>query len=173
MGSDDFERDLRDLNRRVGGAHSDRILLTDEHLRLELYRIAHGSLPVEELIAVMLADPDIVMADAALVELIDHAAAEQSGAAFGEWSSAVLDAGVERRAFPSKRIHEWRLLILLDDPSSDRLADLIAASDWSQRSAAERTSERTVLEALAEHGRTKRTRSLAQERLGSLGGRST
>lgn len=173
MDSDDFEQDLCELNHRFGGTHSDRDLLTDEHLRLDLYRRARGGLRVEQLTDLILADPDVVMADAALVELIDHAAAEQSGVAFGAWSSAVLDAAVERRAFPSKRIYEWRLLYSLDDPSSDRLADLIAASDWAQRNAAERTTQGTVLEALAEHGRTKRTRSLAGERLRASGGRGT
>jgi hypothetical protein len=170
MGSSDFDRDLRDLNQRDGGKHSDRNVLADEHLRLELYRAARGSLPIEELAALILADPDFVMADAALVELIDSAAAEQPGAAFSEWSSAVLDAGVERRAFPTKRIHEWRLLISLDDQPGDALADLVDGSDWLQRIAAGRTNQRTVLEALAEHGRTKRIRALAGERLKSPDG---
>jgi hypothetical protein len=171
MGSDDFERDVCELNRRFGGKRPDRDVLADEHLRLDLYRIARGGFPAEELVALMLADPDIGMADAALVELIDDVATQQPGAAFGGWSSAVLDAGVERRAFPSKRIHEWRLLISVNELPSDGLADLIAGSDWVQRGAVERTSERSVLEALAEHGRTKRTKSLAGERLRSLRGR--
>ncbi len=161
MGGGDFERDLRDLNRRFGGKNSDRNTLADEHLRLELYRIARGSLPVEELATLMLTDPDIVMAGAALVELIDDAAARVEGTEFSEWSSVVLNCGVERTAFPCKRIHEWRLLISLDDLLDDGLDDLIAGSDWLQRIAVARTSKRTVLEALSEHGRTKRTRSLA------------
>lgn len=172
MGSGEFDQGLRDLNRRYGGKHSDRNILADEHLRLELYRAAQGSLPVGKLAALILADPEFVMADAALVELIDYAAAEQAGAAFSEWSSVVLDAGVDRRAFPRKRIHEWRLLISLDDQPAEGLADLVEGSDWLQRNAAGRTNQRTVLEALAEHGRTRRIRSLAGERLKSPGGRS-
>lgn len=146
-------------------------LAHDEHLRfarhLEALALVDGE-GEAELVAAVLRDPDPVMAESAVARHLDRRAAElvsSSGQRFEDWVRAMA-AEVNGRAFLDRRLGEWALLrsIAVGGPWSPE--EVIAASDWFQRKAAETVASPEVLSVLADKGRTRRVRAAAGRRLG-------
>lgn len=148
-----------------------------EHRRYAAYLAALETVAREDeadLVADVLRDEDAVMAQSAVVRHLDRRAALLlTDARFSSWAAAVAPA-IAGRDFLTRRLAEWTLLrtIALDGPNEPWAADeLTAASDWCQRTA---TSTRAVaspraLALLADHGRTRRVRAAAADRLRHLG----
>ncbi|SMQ17072.1 hypothetical protein SAMN06272771_3454 [Streptomyces sp. Ag82_O1-12] len=120
------------------------------------------------LVAGVLADPDRVMAGAAVVRHLDRRAAELFATPlWEEWAEAIARV-MTGHAFPVRRLQEWSLLraVVLGLPW--HRDDLLGASDWLQlKAAAGRNPE--ALQVLAESGRTKRIRNAARTGLGRRG----
>ncbi|MEU7718324.1 hypothetical protein [Streptomyces tibetensis] len=114
-----------------------------------------------ELVAGVLADPDPVMAGAAVVRHLDRRAEELCPTpVWEEWARAMARV-VGDRPFLVRRLREWALYraVTLGLPWDED--DLLASSDWLQlRTAAGSSPE--ALAVLAERGRTKRIRGTAR-----------
>ncbi|MFD9516665.1 hypothetical protein [Streptomyces sp. NPDC059979] len=118
-----------------------------------------------EAVAAVLRDPDPVMAESAVVTHLDRRAARLlADEGFPAWARAMA-AVLDGRAFPERRLREWILLkaITRDEPWS--AAELTAASDWCQRTAAQSLNSYEALSLLATDARTRRVRNAAAERL--------
>ncbi|GAA3453232.1 hypothetical protein [Dactylosporangium matsuzakiense] len=121
------------------------------------------------LVAALLAEPERLMAESVLVELVDRRGeALHSAAAFGAWAQPVLDM-VGADGFVGRRVHEWSLFKALQSGGGPVSRDqLAAASNWLQRKVAEEAGSAAVLAVLGEVGRTKRLRNVAKTRAGRL-----
>ncbi|MFB6845949.1 hypothetical protein ACFCXS_13940 [Streptomyces sp. NPDC056373] len=112
-------------------------------------------------VAEVLADPDPVMAGAAVVRHLDRRAEELwPTPGWEQWAEAMARV-VGDRPFPARRLREWALFraVALGLPWDQD--DLLASSDWLQlRTASGRSPE--ALHVLAERGRTKRIRGTAR-----------
>ncbi|MEU3930700.1 hypothetical protein AB0E85_01360 [Streptomyces sp. NPDC029044] len=114
-----------------------------------------------ELVGGVLADPDRVMAEAAVVRHLDRRAAQLwPEPAWEEWAAAVGRV-VTGRPFLVRRLQEWSLFRALALRLPWRTEDLLASSDWLQLKAAAGPSP-CALDVLAESGRTKRIRNAAR-----------
>ncbi|MGW7439270.1 hypothetical protein [Streptomyces sp. NPDC054849] len=140
-----------------------------EHWRygrhLEFLALAMGESAEAEAVAAVLRDPDPVMAESAVVTHLDRRAARLlADEGFPAWACAMA-AELDGRAFPERRLREWILLkaITRDEPWS--AAELTAASDWCQRTAAQSLHSYEALSLLAGDARTRRVRNAAAERL--------
>lgn len=140
-----------------------------EHWRyerhLEALALARGESAEAEAVAAVLRDPDPVMAESAVVTHLNRRAAlllDDEG--FPGWARA-MTAALDGRVFPERRLREWTLLkaVTRDEPWS--AAELIAASDWCQRTAAQTLASSEALSLLATSARTRRVRNAAAERL--------
>ncbi|MFJ4539267.1 hypothetical protein ACIP39_25380 [Streptomyces tibetensis] len=120
-----------------------------------------------EVVARVLADPDPVMAGAAVVRHLDRRAEELCREpVWEEWAEAMARV-VGDRPFLVRRLREWALFRAVDLGLSWDQDDLIASSDWLQlRTAAGANPE--ALAVLAERGRTKRIRRTARNGLTRL-----
>lgn len=125
-----------------------------------------GSAEAEaEVVAEVLRDPDPVMAESAVVTHLNRRAARlPAGQEFAAWAQA-MTAVLAGRAFPERRLREWSLLKAVTRGASWSAADLTAASDWCQRTAAHSLDSAEALTLLAAEGRTRRVRNAAAERL--------
>ncbi|MEU6685272.1 hypothetical protein [Streptomyces sp. NPDC046832] len=120
-----------------------------------------------ELVGCVLADPDQVMAQAAVVRHVDRRAAELwPEPVWQEWAAAMARV-VAGRPFLVRRLEEWSLFRCVALRLPWRRDDLLAASDWLQLKAAAGANAE-VLVVLAERGRTKRIRSTARAGLTGL-----
>lgn len=116
-----------------------------------------------DLVAAVLRDQDMTMADSAVCRHLDRRAADLlTGPAFTAWARTMTEVFADRD-FLTLRLREWTLLrtIALGRPWTAE--DLTSASDWFQRTA---TTMRFVvspeaLSLLAERGRTRRVRNAA------------
>ncbi|MEU0817742.1 hypothetical protein [Streptomyces mirabilis] len=116
-----------------------------------------------DLVASVLRDQDMTMADSAVCRHLDRRAADLlTGPAFMAWARTMTEVFADRD-FLTLRLREWTLLrtIALGKPWAAE--DLTSASDWFQRTA---TTMRLVvspeaLSLLAERGRTRRVRNAA------------
>ncbi|MEU9715097.1 hypothetical protein [Streptomyces sp. NPDC047976] len=141
-----------------------------EHRRYAGYlRALEGVAEADEagLLATVLRDDDAVMAESAVNHHLERRAAEQlTGSRFPAWA-AMMAAVIGDRAFLARRLREWTLLrsIVLDEPWTDE--ELLAASDWFQRTAAaaQLVTSPAALSLLAAHGRTRRVRNAASRRI--------
>ena len=140
----------------------------EEHLRFGRYlQELADVLPEDEagLVELVLRDPDRTMAQSAVVRQLDRRAAQLlADATFPDWRRAMSTVIVDRE-FLVHRLREWTLLrsIAIDD--SWRPDDLVAASDWFQRTAAQMLTSPAALRLLADEGRTRRVRAAANRRL--------
>ncbi len=161
MNNDSFRAGLRNLSSLQSPGIDE--LLDDGHARLELYRSTLPAAELDRWLGVVLLDPDVAMATAVLVELVDAKADGLEADAFERWAAELLPS-LSDRPFVRSRIAEWLVLDRLGtgDEATDQL---LAASDWLQRKAADRVGSRRVLEQLVEKGRTKRVRRPAAIRL--------
>ncbi|MFF1556494.1 hypothetical protein [Streptomyces sp. NPDC058279] len=126
---------------------------------------ASGEAAEAAAVAVVLRDPDPVMAESAVVTHLDRRAVRLlADAGFPAWARA-METALHGRPFASRRLREWTLLkaIGADEPWS--AADLTAASDWCQRTAAQTVSSYEALGVLAASARTQRVRAVAARRL--------
>lgn len=143
-------------------------LLLDEHLRYRFYLDALAqadSVAEAEFISLVLADPDKVMAEAAVVNQVDRRAAEfDSAASFTAWVTQILDRAA---GFPflERRVREWEIYRRLSDGDTVGVDVLRDSSDWLQRKLAVDATSNAVLRSLAEFGRTKRVRNVARSRV--------
>ncbi|UAB93193.1 hypothetical protein Dvina_33555 [Dactylosporangium vinaceum] len=120
------------------------------------------------LVAALLAEPERLMAESVLVELVDRRGETlDSAAAFGAWAQPVLDM-VGADGFVGRRVHEWSLFKALQSGGPVDRGQLAAASNWLQRKVAEEAGSAAVLAVLGEVGRTKRLRNVAKTRAGRL-----
>ncbi|MCY0943141.1 hypothetical protein [Streptomyces antarcticus] len=116
-------------------------------------------------VAAVLRDPDPVMAESAVVTHLDRRAVRLlADEAFPVWAHA-LGAALAGRAFPERRLREWTLLRAVDGGGPWSAAELTAASDWCQRTAAQSVTSYEALTLLAADARTRRVRNAAAQRL--------
>ncbi|MFJ3876688.1 hypothetical protein ACIPW5_04430 [Streptomyces sp. NPDC090077] len=144
-----------------------------EHRRYARYLRALegvGEAEEAELVAAVLRDEDAVMAESAVNRHLERRAAELlTGPRFPAWA-AMMAPVIGDRAFLARRLREWTLLrsVALGEPWTGE--ELLAASDWFQRTAAaaEVVTSPAALGLLAEHGRTRRVRNAAGRRQGPV-----
>ncbi|MEU9300912.1 hypothetical protein [Streptomyces sp. NPDC048269] len=140
-----------------------------EHWRygrhLEFLAVAPGESAEAEAVAAVLRDPDPVMAESAVVTHLNRRAARLlADEGFPAWAQA-MTAALDGRAFPQRRLREWTLLKAITRGESWSAAELTAASDWCQRTAAQSLTSYDALCLLAAEARTRRVRNAAAERL--------
>ncbi|MFD7324204.1 hypothetical protein ACFV9D_24410 [Streptomyces sp. NPDC059875] len=140
----------------------------DEHVRFARYRRAFDEVAPPDaaaLIAQVLTDPDKGMANSAVCAYLDRRAAELlTDPGYPAWRLE-MTGPVGGDDFSTRRLNEWTLLraMTLNEPWDAE--NLLAASNWLQLLTAEKSSATTVLEVLAESGRTRRIRNIAGSRL--------
>lgn len=118
-----------------------------------------------EAVAVVLRDPDPVMAESAVVTHLDRRAVRlPADGRFPGWARA-MEPALHGRLFPSRRLREWTLLKAIAAGEPWSAAELTAASDWCQRTAAQTVNSYEALGVLASAARTHRVRDAAARRL--------
>ncbi|MCY0937228.1 hypothetical protein [Streptomyces sp. H34-S4] len=140
-----------------------------EHWRygrhLESLAAVSGEPAEAEAVAAVLRDPDLVMAESAVVTHLDRRAAGLlADEGFPAWAQAV-GAALGERTFAARRLREWTLLKAVTRGESWSAAELLAASDWCQRTAAQSLHADGALRLLAAGARTRRVRNTAAQRL--------
>ncbi|MFD0265506.1 hypothetical protein ACFVGY_02780 [Streptomyces sp. NPDC127106] len=116
-------------------------------------------------VAAVLRDPDPVMAESAVVTHLDRRATQLlADAAFPAWADAMA-AALGDRVFAVRRLREWTLLRAIGRGETWTAAELTAASDWCQRTAARLLTASDALSLLADSARTRRVRNAAAQRL--------
>ncbi|MCZ4124680.1 hypothetical protein [Streptomyces sp. H39-S7] len=140
----------------------------DEHLRFARYRRAFDEVAPADtvaLIARVLTDPDRGMASSAVCEYLDRRAGELlTNPGYPSWCLE-MTGPVAVDDFSTRRLNEWTLLRAMTLSEPWDAENLLAASNWLQLHAAEKSSAMTVLEVLAESGHTRRIRNIAKSRL--------
>jgi hypothetical protein len=140
----------------------------DEHQRFARYVRELADVRQEdeaELVRSVLRDPDAVMAQSAVARHLDRRAMQLlTDPRFGDWFHAMnnLVRGLE---FLTRRLHEWMLLRAIAVNAPWRSEDVLAASDWFQRTAVQIPASSAVLRLLANQGRTRRVRVSADRRV--------
>ncbi|MFD5148778.1 hypothetical protein [Streptomyces sp. NPDC058401] len=140
-----------------------------EHWRyarhLENLAAVSGQPGEAEAVAAVLRDPDLVMAESAVVTHLDRRAAGLlADEAFPAWAQAI-GAALGGRTFAARRLREWTLLKAVTRGEPWSAAELLAASDWCQRTAAQYLHADQALRLLAAGARTRRVRNAAAQRL--------
>ncbi|MFI5827955.1 hypothetical protein ACIA6C_11890 [Streptomyces sp. NPDC051578] len=141
----------------------------------EAARPAEAAVPAEaaafadqreaEAVAVVLRDPDPVMAESAVVTHLDRRAVRLlADGRFPGWARA-METALHGRLFPSGRLREWTLLKAIAAGEPWSAAELTAASDWCQRTAAQTVTSYEALGVLAAAARSHRVRDAAARRL--------
>ncbi len=151
--------------------------IADEHVRWSAYRrivSVTASSPSRDrdraIVATLLRDPVEMVAKSAVVALVDEIAMRTDGPAeFREWASGILPeidglAGEGHREFIRRRIRDWLFYLSLQDGHVPTTAELAEVTDWMQRTLAEGSRSPAVLALLAEAGRRKKTRNVAENR---------
>ncbi|CAO0834109.1 hypothetical protein ACTFBT_37975 [Streptomyces microflavus] len=141
-----------------------------EHLRYAHYLQALDAVADAEeadLVATVLRDQDVAMAQAAVIHHLDRRASQLlTDTAFTAWAHRMA-AIVGDRDYLSRRLREWTLLRTMAMNESWAAEELTAASDWFQRTAttARIITSSNALSLLAERGRTRRVRNAASRRM--------
>ncbi|MCM1966000.1 MULTISPECIES: hypothetical protein [unclassified Streptomyces] len=140
-----------------------------EHWRyarhLESLAAVSGQPGEAEAVAAVLRDPDLVMAESAVVTHLDRRAAGLlADEAFPAWAQAV-GAALGGRSFAARRLREWTLLKAVTQGEPWSAGELLAASDWCQRTAAQSLHADEALRLLAAGARSRRVRNAAAQRL--------
>lgn len=144
-----------------------------EHLRYAHYLQALDAVAEPEeadLVTAVLRDQDVAMAQGAVVHHLDRRAYQLlTDTEFTAWSHLMASAIVDRD-YLSRRLREWTLLrtIAMNEPWAGE--ELVAASDWFQRTAttARITTSSDALGLLAGRGRTRRVRNAGSRRMERL-----
>ncbi|QBS39911.1 hypothetical protein [Nocardia sp. CS682] len=120
-----------------------------------------------ELVAIVLRDPDKVMAEAAVSGHFDSRAPHLirlDGSHFDQWATTMSELIADHN-FLARRLREWILLKSIMLGHNWIPEDVVAASDWFQRKALDLITEADALALLAEQGRTRRVRNAADRKL--------
>ena len=137
----------------------------DEHARFTAHLQALSQVPGDAelaLVADVLTDPDIVMAQSAVCRHLDQRAGTLlPGPEYAPWAQAMAGI-VAPYPFLAQRLHEWTLFRAVTLRQSWSPDALTGASNWLQLkiAAGPGTTEAAVI--LAEAGRTKRIRNTAR-----------
>ncbi len=124
-----------------------------------------GTQAEAEVVAAVLRDPDLVMAESAVVTHLDRRAVQLLAEdEFPAWAHAMAVA-LAGRAFPERRLREWNLIKAVTRGEAWSAEELTAASDWCQRTAVHLLTSYEALTLLATDARTRRVRNAAAERL--------
>jgi hypothetical protein len=138
--------------------------VTDGHERYARYLLEFANVSDDgepPLVRAVLADPDRVMAEAAIVHHLDlRAAALLADPGFPAWAARMSTLVADHR-FPAQRLREWALLRAITRDDGWRESELTSASDWLQRRACAEPAAPAALAVLAEQGRTRRVRAAA------------
>lgn len=149
-----------------------RQLDEDEHQRFDRYLQQLEDVCREdeaELVRVILRDPDEAMAQSAVARHLDRRAQQLLVApGFGDWSH-VMATEVGEQEFLVRRLHEWTLLRSIAVGAHWESEEVLAASDWFQRTAVRIRTSPAALRLLAGSGRTRRVRTAAERRLRNAG----
>ncbi|MFI0730307.1 hypothetical protein ACH4S9_14960 [Streptomyces sp. NPDC021225] len=156
--------------------------VADEHIRSSAYQrvvsVTASSRSRDRdraIVATILRDPIDIVSKTAVVALVDKIAMKVTGSAeFRQWSAALLPEIDQLKAegyreFIRRRIHDWLFHLSIKDGHTPTPAELAKVTDWMQRRLAEHSMSPAVLTLLAESGRTRKTRNIAQNRAGSRG----
>ncbi|MFE3453266.1 hypothetical protein ACFXJ8_30510 [Nonomuraea sp. NPDC059194] len=140
----------------------------DEHQRFVRYLRELAVVGQEDevgLVRRVLRDPDEVMAQSAVGCHLDRRATQLlTDAGFPGWADAMATV-VGEKEFLIRRLHEWILMRSIAMGGPLTAEELVAASDWFQRTAAQMLTSRAALGLLASKGRTRRVRATASLRL--------
>ncbi|MET9853347.1 hypothetical protein ABZY57_10420 [Streptomyces sp. NPDC006450] len=170
MGRSEYQIRQGGAERRTEGTTGTVAVDTpSEHWRyarhLESLAAVSGRPAEAEAVAAVLRDPDPVMAESAVVTHLDRRAAGLlADEAFAAWALAV-GAVLGGRTFAARRLREWTLLKAVTRGEPWSAAELLAASDWCQRTAAQSLHADEALRLLAAGARTRRVRNAAAQRL--------
>ncbi|MFC6081594.1 hypothetical protein [Sphaerisporangium aureirubrum] len=149
---------LRDLAEQVGSQVGD---LNDEHERWRLYKLAMDTpAAVPSLFDCLALERDPAVQSAAVVMMIERIESDQRG----RWVDLLPREHME---FARTRMRELAKLDELrsGNYSAERIAREVANwSNWLQFGAVKYASDETVLNVLAENGRTKRIRNMAVQK---------
>jgi hypothetical protein len=166
-----MREDLERISTAIRSSKDMALLERDEHARYQFYIEALSVVTPEnerQLIEALLRDPDRAMKTAAIVDQVDRKGASLPTAEqFATWEGTFHDL-VDEYPFVVRRIEEWQLFKQISEDDVSKLSALPDASDWLQRKVAEESSSQPTLELLAEAGRTKRVRNMANQRLAHL-----
>ncbi|MFI0443869.1 hypothetical protein [Actinomadura sp. 6N118] len=144
-----------------------------EHLRFARYVQALEEVTEAEeadLVAAVLRDQDATMADSAVGRHLDRRATQLlTDQTFTSWAQTMAKV-IAERDFLTRRLHEWGLLRLIVLGKPWAAEELTGATDWFQRTTvtAQIVTDPDALRLLAEHGRTRRIRNAASQRLHQL-----
>ncbi|MCA2228741.1 hypothetical protein [Nonomuraea aurantiaca] len=117
----------------------------------------------------ILRDPDEVMAQSAVARHLDRRAHQLlTNPGFGGWFHAMATEAGEQE-FLVRRLHEWTLLRSIAVNAPWKSEDVLAASDWFQRTAVQILTSPAALRLLASEGRTRRVRTAVDRRLSNAG----
>ena len=155
------------LRARLGRSAGDGFDEADEHHRYQLYvdalLLARENVD-DELLAIVLQEPDRLVSQSALLVSVDSAAARFTSAELRRWSEE-RSAAIWQHEFNRRRLSEWLLYKELLEGNVERREEILQSTDWLQRKVAADADRADVLEMLADRGRTRRVRSLAESRL--------
>lgn len=136
------------------GADSDEI--EDEHPRWAVYEDALRRAHLRDLLL------QIVAEDGALAEpLVVRALADVGHAEGRLWVDRLP---TDRRVFAERRLREWSLIREVTVEPRPVVADPAELSAWCQWTLVERSTSEVVLDDLAEHGASRKTRNAAREK---------
>ncbi|MEE4490318.1 hypothetical protein [Streptomyces sp. BE230] len=142
----------------------------DEHVRFAAYldRLGHVADAHEiDLVSRVLTDPDLSMAQSAVLRHLDRRAAGFfSSPAYGGWAQRLTQATIDH-PFLAQRLREWSLFRAITLKLPWRPENLLASSNWLQLKTAAGTNTEAI-EILAAEGRTKRIRNTARIGLNHL-----
>lgn len=146
-------------------------LLADPQARHQVYLTALAVAPETResaLVALVLGDPDRVMAESVMVSYVDSQASRlRSAGSFEAWAAGIARL-VDEQSFLARRIREWQLFKHLMDGGNADPETLAASSNWLQHKVVDEASSAAILTVLGEVGRTKRVRNLAKTRAGRI-----
>lgn len=151
--------------------------VADEHVRSSAYRrvvlVAASSRSRDRdraIVATILRDPHEMGSKSAVVDLVDRIATKATGPAeFRQWSAELLpEIGQLKteayREFIRRRIDDWLFYLSIEDGHVPTPVELAEVTYWMQRVLAEESTSPAVLAVLAESGRSKKIRNIAQNR---------
>lgn len=136
----------------------------DEHVRFAAYlgKLGHVADANEvDLVGRVLTDPDLTMAQSAVLRHLDRRAAVlYAGPDYEGWARAMTQATIDH-PFLTQRLREWSLFRAITLKLPWQPENLLTSSNWLQLKTAAGTNTEAI-EILAEAGRTRRIRNAAR-----------